>query len=209
MSSRLYTSSQTQQEPMRYFHYKARDANGREYYGFFQTNGGDEDVAALATEHAGLTEITEEESKQLLAQQHRQTEQDNGYAIEHTADNRCQVVFVRERPHCHALHAASFQEETMLHRGLWLVVLFYAWSVPDMKGFGMAMKAIEEFKGKIQLGILPFEYSMWQWHPAVNGLYGSPVSMLFKDGEFIEMKSHLLNEEELLQWLRGFAGDGA
>ena len=83
-----------------------------------------------------------------------------------------------------------------------------AWARIRMSGYYMDRKnypaAIQEFKGEIQLGVKPFQDAVWQWHPAVNGLYSSPISLLFKNGELVELKSYPLSHEELMQWLRAF-----
>ena len=73
-----------------------------------------------------------------------------------------------------------------------------------MIAFGNSMNLIQNFNGLIKLGLYSIDNDFWNWHSVVNSLYHSPIYLLFNEGQFIELKQGLLNNDDFQRWVEDF-----
>jgi len=99
-------------------------------------------------------------------------------------NGRPQLNFVGEPSYCHALEAAPAGSESKLGHDRWLVMVFAAWSIPDIRAIQTALDAVKYFDGAIQLGVRPFDdpAEHRSWYPDIAELGATPAWLLFEDG---------------------------
>ncbi|MBD0372211.1 MAG: hypothetical protein ICV60_15320 [Pyrinomonadaceae bacterium] len=107
------------------------------------------------------------------------------------SDGRPIVELEDEPPYCRALRAAPPAREPELNTGLWLVMVFAAWSIYDIRAIQVALDAARRFDGKIKLGLRPFYASEEHaaWCPDLKEDDGNPLWIVLRDGEMC-MKRH-------------------
>ncbi len=121
------------------------------------------------------------------------------YRVTRNSENR-PVLVLEDEPHGKALAAAPAQREPELDQGLWLVMVFAAWSVPDIKAIQVALDVARHFGGRINLGVRPldnFEENE-SWLPAAENAGGSPLWIVLNDGRVCMSKHGLLTSQELI-----------
>lgn len=106
------------------------------------------------------------------------------YRVTRNADQRPKVVLDGEPSYSTALEAAPPARETELNEGLWLVMAFAVWSVPDVVAIQTALDAAKHFEGKVKLGLRPFdsfeEFDTWSSETSDGS---SPVWIVLSNGE--------------------------
>jgi len=187
----------------RYFYWEKKSIEGRSIIAFSEHNDVKQ-IDAYRNMDINYIEVTKEEYEELQNREREKSELERGWKEEYDADGHCKLIFTRPRQFVHALPLGKFQEQTMLHEGRWLVLIFAFWSQPDMMAFGSSMNVIQQFKGEIKLGLYSIDNDFWDWHPVVHGLHRSPLYLLFDQGKFIEMRCGLLNNDNLQLWLQNF-----
>jgi hypothetical protein len=110
------------------------------------------------------------------------------------------AIVMEDEPYGKALAAAPAQREPELDQGLWLVMVFAAWSVPDINAIQVALDVARHFGGRINLGVRPldnFEENA-AWLPDVKDTGLSPLWIGLNDGRVCMSKHGLLTAQELV-----------
>jgi hypothetical protein len=131
-------------------------------------------------------------------------EDDVSYSLQVTPDGEYDVLLKGEPEYCKALPATPSQLPRELSRGLWLVLLFAVWSGPDRSAVPVALSAVKQFDGKVQLGLRPFdrhEEITTRW-PKVKEPFGSPIWLILRDGELLEEHVGAFSRSVVSGWLR-------
>ncbi|MCO7223562.1 hypothetical protein [Pleionea sp. CnH1-48] len=112
-------------------------------------------------------------------------------------DDMYHVELFDEPKNCRALEMSPSTLEGFLCEGVWLVLLFAVWSTPDRKEIEMALRFAKN-KG-INLGIRPFEDfdENSNWCPELTGQFGSPIWLLYDNGNLKNRKVGLCSESDL------------
>src|SRR5687767_13162089 len=99
------------------------------------------------------------------------------FSVQRTADNRWEVNLRDQPDYCCALPMAPNRMEPELKEGLWLVLVAAIWSGPDRIAIGQALSAVQEFRGKVKLGIRLFDddAETRTWFPELPKYAASPV----------------------------------
>jgi hypothetical protein len=122
------------------------------------------------------------------------------YQVMRGPDGRPSILLNEEPPYCVALEAAPTMRESELNNGLWLVMAFAAWSLPDIDAVHTALDAVKHFGGIIKLGLRPFdnpeEHATWLSGLDDNGI--SPLWLLLSDGDLRMMRQGTLTLDDLL-----------
>ena len=107
------------------------------------------------------------------------------YSFQLTPDERSELILEGEPPYCRVLPMAPVEREPELNRGLWLVLLFAAWSGPDRRAIPVALSVVKGFQGQVQLGIRKFSdhAEIKTWCPEVREQWGSPIWLILRDGD--------------------------
>ena len=113
------------------------------------------------------------------------------YEVMRTADGTPYTVLHGEPPYCKALEAAPSGREPELNGGLWLVMAFAAWSVPDIDAIRTALDVVKRFDGTVNLGLRPFDdpEEHGAWCPGLENDGNGPLWVLLLDGQ-VCLKSH-------------------
>jgi len=121
------------------------------------------------------------------------------YHVKSLAGGSYKLVFEDEPAYCKALVMSPLAKESELTQGLWLVLLFAVWSVPDRSNIGVALSVVKEFNGKVFLGVRPFDNhdEIKKWCPEVKEKYGSPIWLVMKNGKLLKERTGLYSKEEL------------
>jgi hypothetical protein len=100
------------------------------------------------------------------------------------ADGRPRIELEDEPAYCTALQAAPAGREPELDAGLWLVLTFATWSVPDVNAVQTALDVAKHFEGTLKLGLRPFDYPEEHaaWCGDLAGEDASPLWVLLRDG---------------------------
>src|SRR5690606_38093866 len=82
-------------------------------------------------------------------------------------------------------------------KGTWLVLAVAIYSPYDIASIPLAVKAIEPFRGKVQLGVRPFHdfKEMQTWLPQYKD-EGTPVWAIIEDGRVLRWKIGLFFNKE-------------
>jgi len=109
-----------------------------------------------------------------------------------------EVKFESEPAYFHSLRMAPAEPEPMLNTGLWLILTFAIWSVPDRDAIASAMAVVRSLEGAVQLGVRPYDdpKEALTWMPEAN-VTGSPVWLVMKNGQLVEREIGTRSAEEL------------
>lgn len=125
------------------------------------------------------------------------------YNVTRNENGRPKIVLTDEPPYCHALDAAPPAREPDLNMGVWLVMAFAVWSVPDNVAIQTALDAAKRFGGKLNLGIRPFD----DWEELVALCPGleedgrSPLWVLLRNGKVCTKRNGILTIDELVEMI--------
>ena len=110
------------------------------------------------------------------------------------------VIVMEDEPYGKALAAAPAQREPELDQGLWLVMVFAAWSAPDINAIQVALDVARHFGGRINLGVRPLDNfdENEAWLPDVQDTGLSPLWIGLNDGRVCMSKHGLLTVQELV-----------
>jgi hypothetical protein len=126
------------------------------------------------------------------------------YRITLDEHRRPTIALLEEPPYCHALEAAPSAREPELETGVWLVMAFAVWSVPDNAAVQTALDAAKRFGGKVNLGVRP--YDDWQELSALcSGVEEdghSPLWLLLSNGEVRMKRKGVLTVDELVEMIK-------
>lgn len=125
------------------------------------------------------------------------------YEIQLSENGKFELKFINEPEYCQALIMSPAKREAKLNDGIWLVLLFAVWSVPDIDAIKMAVTLAKKFKGKVKVGVRPFDYHQENqlWCPEIKETFASPIWLVLKDGQLIMEQVGRRTEEELTQML--------
>lgn len=126
------------------------------------------------------------------------------YSFQITPDECAELILEGEPPYCRVLPMAPVEREPELNQGLWLVLLFAAWSGPDRRAIPIALSVVKGFQGRVRLGIRKFSDHTEQktWCPEVREKWGGPIWLMLRDGELREELTGLRSEEQLRDWVQ-------
>lgn len=126
------------------------------------------------------------------------------YHVMRTAKGRLRIVLEDEPLYCRALAAAPPAREPELGNGPWLVMVFAAWSMPDIRAIQTALDAVKRFGGALQLGVRPFDDPAEHraWCPGLAGDGNTPVWVLLSDGTVLLEREGLLTVDMLLETIK-------
>lgn len=93
------------------------------------------------------------------------------------------VVLLEEPSYIHALKMAPEAMEPELWSGTWLIVVFPVWSGPVRQSVRAAITCANQYGGKFNLGIRPYDYhdEISRWWPVVEIPAGGEMSLTVKD----------------------------
>jgi hypothetical protein len=122
------------------------------------------------------------------------------YRVTRGADERPSIVLEHEPAYCQPLAAAPPAREPELGQGLWLVMAFATWSMPDVDAIRTALATAKHFGGALKLGLRPFdspdEHQAWCRGLASSG--NSPFWVLLRDGEIRMQRAGLITMDALV-----------
>lgn len=118
-----------------------------------------------------------------------------------TAEGRPRIILSGEPPYCRTLDAGPSRREDELNTGRWLVMVFAAWSMPDIRAIQDALDAVKYFDGKVHLGLRPFDAPEEHvtWCPALTDDEKTPIWLLISDGTVRLILRGLLTVNELVR----------
>lgn len=110
-----------------------------------------------------------------------------------------QIELVGEAPNCHPLPMSPNHREPELATGSWVIVSVALWSGPDRACIQVALNAVRNLVGSIELGLRMFnDFSEFDtWYPELTNRTTSPVWVFIKEGILMGHHSGLLNETQL------------
>jgi hypothetical protein len=125
------------------------------------------------------------------------------YCIQIIPNGQYKLLLEREPEYCKALAMSPLKREPELEQGLWLILVFAVWSVPDRTCIDLALSVIKEFKGDVLLGVRPFDnYTEFNiWCPEVKEKYGSPIWLVLNNGNLLKEMVGVYSKEQLVQLL--------
>lgn len=133
------------------------------------------------------------------------------FKVQYSKDDKCELVFADEPSYIHALKGAPEAMEPELNLGVWLIVTFPVWSVPDRHSVHAAIDCTKGYIGKFKLGVRPFnEYKeISKWWPisdassaSTYSIYEIPKWLVLRDGHVIYEGVGLRSKEQLDQLMR-------
>jgi hypothetical protein len=90
------------------------------------------------------------------------------FRVSGDVDGRPRITLTGEPSYCHALDGTTSGGELDFDHGIWLVMDFAVWSMPDVVAVQIALDAARHFDGSLNLGLLPYDdpedLSAWPWH---------------------------------------------
>ncbi|HEX2569224.1 MAG TPA: hypothetical protein VH877_06645 [Polyangia bacterium] len=109
------------------------------------------------------------------------------------------VTFTGEPDYCRALSMAPESMEPELAEGLWLVLVFAVWSVPDRRAIAVALTAVKDLGGRVRLGVRPCDDpgETTGWCPEVEDGGATPQWLVLRDGRLVDARVGLLPPDEL------------
>lgn len=122
------------------------------------------------------------------------------YQVTRGVDGRPSIVLQGEPPYCRALDAAPPAREPELDIGLWLVVSFPSWSVPDIAAIQADLDATKHFRGKLKLGLRPFDdpEEHATWRPELKEHGNGTLLLLLRDGKVCMKHQGLFTVDALI-----------
>ena len=115
------------------------------------------------------------------------------------------VVKLQGEPsYCKALDAAPPGREQELNTGIWLILVFAAWSVPDVRAIEIALETAKHFEGKLNLGLRPFDSpeEHKSWCTEISDNDESPLWLLFESGHLRMIHAGLLSGNILIEKIK-------
>jgi len=99
--------------------------------------------------------------------------------------------------------------EPKLKRGRWLILVYAAYSLPDVRCIGQVVEAATTLKANVQIGIRGFfdEGENSTWCPACKATdsIGTPIWVLIEDGDIVDVRRGAMDAEEISHWCRQVA----
>jgi hypothetical protein len=113
------------------------------------------------------------------------------YKVVRTAEGSPRIVLDDEPVNCKALEATPHEREPELNKGLWLVMAFAAWSVPDINAIQTAIDVVKSFDRGLKLGLRPFDSAEEHgaWCPGLENDENSPLWVALRNGQ-VCLKTH-------------------
>ncbi len=130
------------------------------------------------------------------------------YHIETNMNNDYVIVFKDEPSFCYSLSMKQKHGEEIINTGLWLILLFAVWSMPERNAIQTALDAVKTFNGRVNLGVRPFDNhnEFKYWCDEIEEKYGSPIWLFFKEGVKLGELIGIRSENEIKQALDVFLG---
>jgi hypothetical protein len=106
------------------------------------------------------------------------------YRVSSDVDGGSRITLTGEPSYCHALDGTTSEGELDFDDGIWLVMDFAVWSMPDVTAVQTALDTARYFDGPLNLGLIPYDDSedldAWPWHDDSND--PGPHWVLMRDG---------------------------
>lgn len=115
------------------------------------------------------------------------------------------ITLTDEQPYSYTLSAAPIAREPELNAGVWLVMAFAVWSIPDTLAIQTALDVAKRFNGKIHLGVRPFDQveEFGTWCPELENSEHSPLWVLLRDGKVCMIRTGIFTIDELVEAIEG------
>ena len=109
------------------------------------------------------------------------------------------VTLAGEPPYCHALAAGVLALEPALRQGVWLVMAFAVWSIPDVAAVQRALDLARRLGGRLSVGVRPYDdpLELTAWWPDADPIAPGPFWVLLRDGHIIGSLAGLPTDDEL------------
>jgi hypothetical protein len=125
-----------------------------------------------------------------------------GHLLRKRSDGREEYAIEDGTKNCHSLPAPEHREAE-LGQGLWLVLASATYSGPDRFAIRFAVEVARMLEGQIQVGIRPFDRreEFRTWCPALEEKHGSPIWLLFRDGELLGHRAGVYYPHDVIKWV--------
>jgi hypothetical protein len=113
------------------------------------------------------------------------------------------VTLTSEPDYCRPLVMAAESMEPELAEGLWLVLVFAVWSVPDRRAIASALTAVTDLGGRVRLGIRPCQDpgETAVWCRELEAGTATPQWLVLRDGHLVDQRVGLVPPGELAAML--------
>lgn len=130
------------------------------------------------------------------------------FRVTRGVDRRPVLLLENEAPYIKALDATPPAREPELDHGVWLILAFAAWSIPDIAAIETALEAAKHFNGRVNLGLRPFDdfEEFANWNPGTAPT-SSPYWILLRDGDKCWEHQGLATVDVLIDAIESTGGD--
>lgn len=156
-------------------------------------------------EHSKSDKLGKSQAQQRLTRHPILYDDELGYAVyTDYVDGKISLIFEGVPPSVQSLSSAPNEMEPMLKRGRWLVLVYAAYSVRDVRCIGEVIEAAVALNGQARIGVRGFydegEHETWCPACAVTDNVETPIWLLFEDGQTVDVRRGVMNKKEIIRW---------
>ncbi|MBI1930773.1 hypothetical protein HYR99_41820 [Candidatus Poribacteria bacterium] len=126
-----------------------------------------------------------------------------GYLLDQKENGKYSVFLTDEPQYCYPLEEGQDEMPESLSSGMCLVLFFAVWSMPDRLSIKVALESVKKFKGKVKLGLCPFnDQEVIVWNAPKELPKVSPLWVFYRDGMFTESFVGVQSKKEIIAKLK-------